>query len=174
MATPKRRRTPPPPKIDLRTEEPPPPPFDPGKKRFDIFLIDSGWNRAVSEVVHSHLPLMAEFQKHDSLYVLTPRQSIEVLKHDPALIGHDPMIIFYDVYSATRNDAGGYHGFRLCLGLMKHAGQALARLQECIRFIAHNRACETLDTEIRRELHREGVHGIIKVLRDTTSELLVE
>ena len=70
--------------------------------------------------------------------------------------------------------AGTYHGFRLCLGLMRHAGQALARLQECIKFIAANRACDRLDREIRRELHREGVEGIIKILRDTTTELIVE
>lgn len=170
----RRRRAPRGPKLDLRTEVPPQPPFDPTKKRFDIFLIDSGWNRPVSEVVHSHLPLLAAFQQHDSLYVLTPRQSVEVLSHDPALIGHDPMIIFYDVYSNTTHDAGGYHGFRLCLGLMRHAGQALARLQECLRFIAANRSCEHIDMEIRRELHREGMQGVIKVLRDTTSELLVE
>jgi hypothetical protein len=165
--TPRRR------KLDLRSKAKAEP-LDPAKKRFDIFLIDSGWNRPVSEVIRTHLPLIVEFQKHDSLYVLTPGQSVEILKRDPALIGHDPMIIFYDCYTLPTDDSGTYHGFRLCLGLMRHAGQALARLQECIRFIAANRACSSLDVEIRRELHREGIEGMIKVLRDATTDLLVE
>lgn len=163
----------PPVDIDLRTE-PKTDPLNPAAKRFDIFLIDTGWNRQVSEVVRSHLPLLYEYQKQDSLYLLTREQSVEILKHDTALIGHDPVIIFYDCYSAATNDPATYRGFRLCLGLMKHPGQALARLQECIRFIAANRACVQLDREIRRELHREGVEGIIKVLRETATDLLVE
>jgi hypothetical protein len=171
-----RRRTtrpaPPPIELDLRAETLTEP-LDPSAKRFDIFLIDTGWNRQVSEVVHSHLPLLFEYHKQDSLYLLTREQSVEVLKHDPALIGHDPIIIFYDRFLCPPG-GGTYHGFRLCLGLMRHAGQALARLQECVKFVAANRACDRLDREIKRELHREGVDGIIKVLRDTTSELIVE
>ncbi len=46
-------------KLDLRfksSDEP----HDPNAKRFDFFLIDTGWNSAVSEAVHSHLkPLMS-------------------------------------------------------------------------------------------------------------------
>ena len=143
-------------------------------KRFDIFLIDTGWNRPISEMVRTHLPLLYEYQKQDSLYVLTQRQSVEVLKHDPDLIGHDPTIIFYDCYGAAHSDGGSYRGFRLNLGLMRNAGQALARLQEFIRFVGSKRTAEHLEQEVRRELHREGVDGIIKLLRETSAELLVE
>ena len=87
--------TPAPVELDLRAE-PLTEPLTPEMKRFDIFLIDTGWNRQVSEVVHSHLPLLFAYHKHDSLYLLTRQQSVEVLRHDPALIGHDPIIIFYD------------------------------------------------------------------------------
>jgi hypothetical protein len=143
-------------------------------KRFDFFLIDTGWNVPISKSVRSHLRKLFEFQPHDSLYELTPEQSVEILKHDPALIGCDPTIIVYDRYGCTRAGAGNYCGFRLNLGLMKHPEQAVARLQEFIRFIATKRTAERLDREVRRELHREGIEGIVKILRETSMELLME
>ncbi len=144
-------------------------PLTPEMKRFDIFLIDTGWNRPVSEMVRAHLPLIYEYQKQDSLYLLTTRQSVEVLKHDPDLIGHDPTIVFYD-----RFGSGNYCGFRLNLGLLRNAEQALARLQQFIRFVATKRTALHLDGEVRRELHREGIDGMIKLLRETSTELLLE
>jgi hypothetical protein len=159
---------PPPVDLDLRTEAPHGP-LDPSQKRFDIFLIDSGWNRAISEMVRKHLPLIYEYQKPDDLYLLTPEQSVEVLKHDKDLIGYDPTIVYYDRYGS-----GSYRGFRLNLGLLRNAEQALARLQEFIRFVAANRAAQNLDREVRRELHREGMEGIVKLLRETSVDLLIE
>jgi hypothetical protein len=143
-------------------------------KRFDIFLIDTGWNAPVSKIVRSRLRHLFEYQMQDSLYELTPEQSAEVLKQDPALIGCDPTIVVYDRYGCSRSDAGNYCGFRLNLGLIRNAEHALARLQEFIRFIAINRTAERLDREVRRELHREGIEGIVKILRETSVEMLME
>ncbi len=146
-------------------------------KRFNIFLVDTGWNRPISRVVRSHLRGLFDvggYHTHDSLYELTPQQSLEILKHDPQWIGCDPTIIVYDLYGCTRAGAGNYCGFRLNLGLMKHRDQALARLQEFVRFIATNRTAERLDREVRRELHREGIEGIVKILRETSVDLLIE
>ena len=142
-------------------------PHDPNAKRFDFFLVDTGWNRPISEMVRSHLPLIYEYQKQDSLYLLTHRQSVEILKHDPDLIGHDPTILFYDRYGC-----GNYCGFRLNLGLIKKPEQALARLQEFLRFVAMNRETAHLEACVRRELYREGVDGLIKILRETSTELI--
>ena len=160
--------SPPPTKLDLKARRASEP-LTPDMKRFDIFLIDTGWNRPISEMVRSHLPLIYEYQKQDTLYLLTHRQSVEVLKHDPDLIGRDPTIIFYDCCGS-----GNYCGFRLNLGLLKNAEQALARLQQFIRFVAANRTAAHLDREVRRELHREGLDGMIKLMRETTTELLLE
>jgi hypothetical protein len=143
-------------------------------KRFDIFLIDTRWNAPVSRVVRSHLPRLLAYQMHDSLYELTPEQSLEIHKHDPDLIGSDPTIIVYDLYGSARPGAGKYCGFRLNLGLMRHPEQALARLQEFSRFLVTNRTAERLDREVRRELHREGIEGLVKLLRETSTELLIE
>ena len=147
--------------------------LSPGMKRFDIFLIDTGWNAPVSKIVRSHLRHYFEYQGRDSFYELTPEQSAVVLKQDPVLIGCDPTIVVYDLYGCSRSDAGNYCGFRLNLGLIRNAEHALARLQEFIRFIAINRTAERLDREIRRELHREGIDGIVKLLRESSTELLL-
>jgi hypothetical protein len=160
----------------LRTRLPEGPPTR-EMKRFDIFLIDTGWNAPVSKIVRAHLRSLFDiggYHTHDSLYELSPQQSAEILKHDPVLIGCDPTIIVYDLYGCTHSKAGGYRGFRLNLGLMRHPEQAMARLQEFVRFIAMNRCAERLDKEVRRELHREGIEGIVKILRETSMEMLME
>jgi hypothetical protein len=149
-------------------------PLSPDRKRFDIFLIDTGWNEPISKVVRSHLRLFAKYKMKDDLYELTPEQSAEVVKHDPTLIGCDPTIIFYDRYSSGAANAGTYRGFRLNLGLLRHPEQALFRLQEIVRFVVMHHTAEHLDREIRRELHREGFDGFMKLLRETSAELLGE
>ncbi len=146
-------------------------------KRFDFFLVDTGWNAPVSKVVRANLRSLFDvggYHEHDHLYELSPQQSAVILGRAPENIGCDPTIIVYDLYGSTRVKSGNYHGFRLNLGLMRHPEQALARLQEFTRFIAMHRTAERLDREVRRELHREGLEGIVKVLRETSMEMLIE
>jgi len=143
-------------------------------KRFDIFLIDTGWNSAVSQAVRDQVVHMARLHPSESIYVLSYKQSADLLKLDPAAIGYDPTILVYDLYARPGTSTGAYRGFRLNLGLMRHPEHALARLQEFARFVATRRTAERLDQEIRRELHREGFAGLIRLLRESSSELLVE
>lgn len=157
--------------LDLRFEAAAGSP-DPKGKRFDIFLIDSGWNSAVAKLVRSHIATIAGFEKQDSIYILTPEQSIAVIKNSPKLIGHDPIILVYDRYAPSDRKDRGYRGFRLNLGLVKSPEQALARLQELLRFIALNRTVVPLDRAVRKELYREGLDGMVKVLREATTELI--
>jgi hypothetical protein len=159
--------------LDLRTESPTGPLAADGK-RFDIFLIDTGWNEPVSKVVRSHLRSLSMYKMRDDLYELTHEQSAEIIKHDPTLIGRDPTIIFYDRYGSAGANTGTYRGFRVNLGVMRHPEQALNRLQEIIRFVVVHHADEHLHREIRRELHREGFQGMMKLFRDTSFELLGE
>jgi hypothetical protein len=147
------------------------------QKRFDFFLVDTGWNVPVSKRVRAHLRSLFDvggFHEHDHLYELSPQQSAVILGRAPENIGCDPTIVVYDLYGSTQVQCGGYHGFRLNLGLMRHPEQAMARLQEFTRFIAIHRTAERLDREVRRQLHREGLEGIVKVLRETSMEMLIE
>ncbi len=143
-------------------------------KRFDIFLIDTGWNHAVSKAVREQVVHMARLHPDESIYVLSHEQSADLLKLDPAAIGYDPTILVYDTYARPGSGAGSYRGFRLNLGLMRHPEHALARLQEFARFIATKRDSERLDREIRRELHREGLDGLVRLLRESSGEMLLE
>jgi hypothetical protein len=146
--------------------------LSPDTKRFDIFLVDTCWNGPVSRVVHEHVPHMHQLHPHDSLYILDRQQSLEVLRLIPELIGKDPVILVYDLYSGNESHKNRYRGFRLCLGLFRHGEQALAKLQEFLRFVAEHRTAHCLEAEVRRVLHREGLDGMIKVLSETTSEFL--
>ena len=146
----------------------------PEGKRFDIFLIDTGWNRAVSQAVREQVAHLAWLHPPESIYVLSYEQSAELIKLDPAAIGYDPTILLYDLYACPGTGTGAYRGFRLNLGLMRYPEQALARLQEFARFVATKRDCEQLDREVRRELHREGFDGLVRLLRESSSELLLE
>ena len=120
----------------------------------------------------------SEFHRHTTASTSSRHnQSIEILKQDPALIGCDPTIIVYDLYGCSRTDAGrAYTGFRLNLGLMRNAEQALARLQEFVRFIATKRDGRSPGPGgPTQALHREGIEGIVKLLQEaSTRELLME
>jgi hypothetical protein len=147
-------------------------PHDPNGKRFDFFLIDTGWNSAVSEAVLAHLKAMLRLNTEDGIYILSQEQSYDLIKRAPHLMGHDPIILAYDHHPPPCRTTRGYRGFRLNLGLIKQPEQALARMQEFIRFVAINRKAVHLDREIRRELYREGFDGLIKILRETSTELI--
>ena len=47
---------------------------------------------------------------------------------------------------------------------MRNPEQALARLQEFVRFVQEHRAAVCLEHEVRRQMHREGLDGMIKIL----------
>jgi hypothetical protein len=138
-----------------------------------MFLIDTGWNRSVSQAVREQVKHLAWLHPSESIYVLSYEQSAELIKLDPAAIGYDPTILVYDLYARPGTGTGAYRGFRLNLGLMRHPEQALARLQEFARFVATNRDAEQLDRKVRRELNREGLDGLIRLLHESSSELLM-
>jgi hypothetical protein len=145
-------------------------------KRFDVFLIDTGWNRQVSRVVHKHLPVFFDERNPDQLFILSPDQSSTILRLAPELIGHDPTILVYDQYVPPahrgRYKDKIYRGFRLNLGVIKRPEQALARLQDFVRFMLTHRQADHLHRAVTRELHREGFDGMVKILREASTELI--
>ena len=157
--------------LDLRARHTPEP-LTPEMKRFDIFLIDTGWNSAVAKMVRTHLPTIFHYQEEDTLYILSPEQSVALLKRAPECIGHDPIILVYDLHAPPQQRDRKYRGFRLNLGLMRSPDQALARLQEFLRFIALHRTARDLSREVQRELHREGFDGMVKIIREASNEFL--
>jgi hypothetical protein len=143
--------------------------------RFHIFLIDTGWNGPVSKVLHEHIPLFHQYHPQDPVFILSKEQSINVLKKAPEHIGRDPMVIIYDNYRSKKHvikEKANYHGFRLNLGIIKNPQQALVKLQEFLKFVTTHRTAECLSCEVERELHREGLSNMVKVLREASEASL--
>ncbi len=150
-------------------------PLTPETPRFHVFLIDTGWNGPVSKVLHEHMPLFHHYHPQDPVYILSREQSIKILKKAPENIGRDPMIVVYDIYRPKKNQSkekANYHGFRLNLGIIKNPEQALVKLQEFLKFVATHRTAECLSFEVERELHREGVSNMVKLLREASEASL--
>jgi len=150
--------------------------LNPESPRFHIFLVDTGWNAHVSRMLQAHVPLIHEFHPQDPIYVLNREQSIKVLKNAPEHIGLDPILVVYDLHcpeDACGKKGERYRGFRLNLGLLKHPEQALYKLQQFLRFISCHRTSQRLDQEVQRELHKEGLGNMVKILREA-SEASIE
>ncbi len=143
--------------------------------RFHVFLVDTGWNEPVSKVLREQIPLFHQYYPQDPVYVLTKEQSVKLLKRAPEHIGRDPMVLMYDIYKpkgVRSKEKPNYHGFRLNLGVIKHPQQALAKLQEFLKFVTKNRTAECLSCEVQRELHREGLSNMVNILREASEASL--
>jgi hypothetical protein len=139
-------------------------------KRLDVFIIDSGWNLAISNALMRNLDQIRDYLEGDELYILDQSQSIAMLKMNPHLIGHDPMILFLD---RKRKEAGHeFYGIRLNLGLLRKPEQALARLQSALRIVAENRACPDMYHAVQKELWHAGIEGAFKVISEAALEVV--
>ena len=140
--------------------------------RFHFFLIDAGWKSASAQVVRDNFRMIREFQNHDPLYVLTREQSVAFIRANPGLIGKDPILLVHDLQARGGKGESGYHGFQLCLGLLKKPEQALKGLQQFLRFIAEHRKSADIEKDILENLHRRGLEGAIQVIREGSQEAL--
>lgn len=140
--------------------------------RFHFFLIDSGWKSTAARVVRENFSMIREFQNDDPLYVLSREQSVKLIRDNPELIGKDPIILVHDLQAKGGRGESGYHGFRLCLGLIKNSQQALKAMQEFLRFVHNHRTCADIELAIRQRLHRQGLEGAIEVIREGAQELM--
>jgi len=116
--------------------------------------------------------MIRQFQNNDPLYVLSQEQSIAMIRANPDLIGKDPIILVHDLHAKGGRGESGYHGFRLCLGLLKKADMALFAMQEFLRFIHNHRRSTNIEKDIKARLHRAGMEGAIEVLRAGSQELV--
>ena len=135
--------------------------------RFHFFVIDTGWKTESGKVLRENFHMIRIFQNSDPLYLLTREQSIALVRANPELIGKDPIVLVHDLHAQGGRGESGYHGFRLCLGLIKEGPQALAALQKFLRFVHHHRHSEDIEQHIRERLHHKGLESIIEVIRDS-------
>jgi hypothetical protein len=133
--------------------------------RFQIFIIDAGWDSPAHRVLHRNFGLLRDLQRGELIYVLSREKSIEFIRrHASSLLGKDPIIAVHDLEALGASGTAGFHGFRLHLGLLRTEQQALLALQAFSRFLNAHRQSVDLEAEIRRNLRREGMIGAIEII----------
>ncbi len=140
--------------------------------RFHFFIIDAGWKTEPAKVLRENFKMIRVFQNNDPLYVLTREQSIALIRANPDLIGKDPIILVHDLHAKGGRGESGYHGFRLCLGLINNGQQALAALQKFLRFVHQHRHSADIEKDIREQLHRKGLEGAVEVIREGAEAMM--
>lgn len=136
--------------------------------RFHFFLIDSGWDGPVSQVVRNNIHMITRFQNNDPFFILNREQSTAVLRKHPHLIGSDPILIARDLHSKR----DGYHGFHLNMGRIRDASKAIGILHTFLNFLAVHRNSQDIEKNVKEQLHREGFEGAIEVLRSSAESLV--
>ena len=133
--------------------------------RFQIFVIDAGWDSPAHRVLRQNFGLLHDLQKGERIYVLSREKSIEFIRrHRSELLGKDPIIAVHDLDALGSTGTAGFHGFRLHLGLLRTEEQALLALQAFSRFLNINRQAADLEAVIRAQLRREGFLGAIEII----------
>jgi hypothetical protein len=133
--------------------------------RFQIFIIDAGWDSPAHRVLRQNFGLLRDLQRGEPIYVLSREESIAFIRrHRTLLVGKDPIIIVHDLDALGAEGTAGFHGFRLHLGLLRTEEQALLALQAFSRFLSANRQSADLEAVIRAQLRREGFLGAIEII----------
>jgi len=132
--------------------------------RFQIFIVDAGWNSPARRVLHENFGMLRDLAKNDPIYVLSGENSIDFIQNHPSLLGKGPAIVVHDLAALREGGATGFHGFRLHLGLMRSEEQALLALELFARFLATHRRSVDMEADVRRHLRREGIIGAIEII----------
>ena len=132
--------------------------------RFQIFVIDAGWNSPARKVLHENFAFLSDLQQGDPIYVMGGQKSLAFLRDHPSMMGKAPIIVIHDLNALRQSGSGGFHGFRLHLGLLRSEEQALLALQTFSRFLRTHRQTVDLEAEIRKNLRREGIIGAIEII----------
>jgi hypothetical protein len=114
--------------------------------------------------LHENFEMLSALQQGDPIYVLDREKSLALARSHPDLMGKSPIIAVHDLKVLRNRGTGGFHGFRLHLGLMRTEQQALLALQASVRFLATHRQSADLEAQIRRDLRREGIIGAIEII----------
>lgn len=142
--------------------------------RFHIFVIDSGWNCAASNVLRDHIDILTHLNIDDELYVLDRATSLALLRHYPLQVGRDPTIAVHDLKPRHRHRIKHTHGFRMHLGILDDERQVLGALKMFARFLVTHRDAADIDQLVREDLHRQGIAGAIQIIGGHEHHKLIE
>jgi hypothetical protein len=135
-------------------------------RKLDVYVIDAGWNQKMTQVIKEHFQRFeALLFERDRVYLLDAKQSTEVLRANPSLVGKDPVVVVLDSDSWVENRKSG-RGFRCCLGLMKSTEAAKDMLVTLSQILLDTEKCKNIDKAFRKEIHREGINGAVEIIAE--------
>lgn len=140
--------------------------------RFRIFVIDSGWKSPAAQVVRDNFSMILSFQGRDPFYVLSRKQSSNIIRQNPVLAGKDPIILVRDLVQTLDDNGEEFHGFHLNLGVLHKPNQVLDALRQFLQFLTSHRNSTNIERDIREKLHRDGWAGAIEVIRAGAQEAM--
>lgn len=140
--------------------------------RFRIFVIDSGWKSPAAQVLRDNFSMIHTFQDRDPFYVLSRKQSQDIIRRNPVLIGKDPIILVRDLERYMNEDGQEFHGFHLNLGLIHRPVWVLDALRQFLQFLTEHRSSRNIEQDIRKKLHLDGLIGTIEVIRAGAQDAL--
>jgi hypothetical protein len=108
--------------------------------------------------------LIRRLHKEEFVYLLSRKKSAEFIRRHRSLIGRDPIIAVHDLEAMVGPAIARFQGFHLHLGILRTPRQALMALQTFAQFVGTHRHSRNLEAEVRSELRREGMLGMIEIL----------
>ena len=136
------------------------------KPRFQLFIVNTGWNSDASAVVEENMENFKSLMDPIPVFVLSKEHSRKVLLSDPNRIGTDPCFLLIDQHASGGQGANGYHGFRLSLGRATSKREALEIFQTFTRFIATHMTSTDIERQVRKRLKKEGFQNVFEVLKN--------
>jgi hypothetical protein len=142
----------------------------PVKKRFKVFILDSGWDSPAHRVLEKSMDLFTrQLSRHD-VFILDRAQSDKFLETHPFLIGMDPIIALLDPEKISRWTHHEY-GARFMLGHVKSEARVQMLLKMLLRLVNTERMAEHLPVTIRQIVHKEGVRGAWDIILETATHI---
>jgi hypothetical protein len=140
-------------------------PAPPHQKRFDVFIVDVGWNSPVAEGMRKNIEHCLRYQAKATAYVLSEEQCLQLFRMHPSMIGTEPSMIVIDREARAAKRANGY-GFKLNFGLIRDAPTANNILKWVLAVLAEQKPGSDITEPIRTVIHKEGIRGAIDILAD--------
>nr|WP_294557240.1 hypothetical protein [uncultured Rhodopila sp.] len=142
---------------------------EPGQEtRFQVFVIDTGWNETAHRVLRKQIPLFDTLTGNTPTYWLNRATSVALLRKHRELIGRDPIVCVHDLRAIKRPGTLGVHGLRLHLGLLRSEDALTRALQMLVHFLARHEVSSNFEAEVHSRLQLEGLKGAIAILAGST------
>ncbi len=142
---------------------------EPGQEtRFQVFVIDTGWNETAHRVLRKQIPLFDTLTGNTPTYWLNRATSVALLRRHRELIGRDPIVCVHDLRAIKRPGTLGVHGLRLHLGLLRSEDALTRALQMLVHFLARHEVSSNFEAEVQSRLQLEGLRGAIAIMAGTS------